>query len=208
MTEVIEKSHDKNDHIGIDKTHDAIETKYYWPNMCKNLYQYVTSCVTCQTRKVKPPQQGTDAPPYPFAKLWLYVTGIYHKTLSGNRYLIGFLDWYSGWPESFAVPDKTAETVVHLVLEETISMYSTPLQIVTDNGSENINREMKHMLQEMNISLVTTSYYHPQGNSMVEHFHQKLHDDMSKKASDSLDTWDIYLNHVLEIFSLLPLVLL
>ena len=71
------------------------------------------------------------------------------------------------------------------------------MQIVTDNGSENINRVMKQTLQEMNISHVTTSYYHPQVNSKVEQFHWTLHDVMSKKASGSLDTWDIYLNQVL-----------
>ena len=36
--EIIEEYHDSNDHMGIDKTHDAIKTKYYWPNMHKNLY--------------------------------------------------------------------------------------------------------------------------------------------------------------------------
>ena len=56
---------------------------------------------------------------------------------------------------------------------------------------------MKQTLQEMNISHVTTSYYHPQDNSKVEQFHWTLHDIMSKEVSDSLDTWDIYLNQVL-----------
>ena len=56
---------------------------------------------------------------------------------------------------------------------------------------------MKHTLQEMNISHVTTSYYHPQGNSQMEQFHQTLYDVMSRKVSDSPDTWDIYLNQVL-----------
>ena len=59
-------------------------------------------------------------------------------------YILGFVDWYSGWPEALAVPDKTAETVVHLLLEEIVPRYSTPLQTVTDNGSENINRVKKH----------------------------------------------------------------
>ena len=45
---------------------------------------------------------------------------------------------------AFAVPDKTPETVAHFLLEETIPRYSTPLQIVTDNGDENVNRVMKH----------------------------------------------------------------
>ena len=120
-------------------------------------------------KKVKLPQQKTDAPPYPFAKLGLDVSGPYHKTLSGNKYILGFVDWYSEWPEAFAVPDKIAETVVHLLLEDIIP--STPLQIVTDNSSENNNRVMKHTLQEMNISHVTTSHYHLHGHSKVQQFH-------------------------------------
>ena len=63
----------------------------------------------------------------------------YPKTLSGNKYLIGFVYWYSGWPEAFTVPDKTAETVAHLLLEGRMPRYSTPLQIVTDSVGENIN---------------------------------------------------------------------
>ena len=55
---------------------------------------------------------------------------------------------------------------------------------------------MKHTLHEVNISHVTTYYYHPQGSSKVEQFHRKLHDVMSKKVSDSLDTWDIYFNQL------------
>ena len=31
--EVIEQCHDNNGHMGIDKSNDAIKTKYYWPNM-------------------------------------------------------------------------------------------------------------------------------------------------------------------------------
>ena len=89
--EVIKQYHHNNGHMGIGKTHDAIKTKYQWPNMYKNLYQYVASCVTFQTRnlrKVKP-QQETDSPPYLFAKLGLDVSGPYPKTLSCNKYIIG-----------------------------------------------------------------------------------------------------------------------
>ena len=67
--EVIGQYHDNNGKLGIDKTNDAIKTKHYWPNMYEDLYQYITSCVTCQTRnlrKVKPPKQETDALSYPF----------------------------------------------------------------------------------------------------------------------------------------------
>ena len=60
-----------------------------------------------------------------------------------------------------------------------------------------INRVMKHILEERNISYVTTSYYHPCGDSKVWKFHWTLHDVMLKKVSDNLDTWDIDLNQAL-----------
>ena len=94
-------------------------------------------------------------------------------------------------------PDKSAETVAHFIIDEIIPRHSTPLQIVSDNGSENINKVIKHTLEENNISHITTSYYHPQDNSKVERFHRTLHDVMSKRVSENVQTWDIYLNQVL-----------
>ena len=39
-------------------------------------------------KKGQPPQQETEVPPYPFAKLGLDVSGSYPKTLSGNKNII------------------------------------------------------------------------------------------------------------------------
>ena len=109
-------------------------------------------------KKVRPPQQETDAPPFPFAKLGLGVSGPYLTTLSGNKYIISFVDWYSGWPEAFPVPDKSAETVAHSIVDEIIPSHSTPLQIVSDNGSENVNKVIKHTLEENNISHISVNF--------------------------------------------------
>ena len=95
---------------------------------------------------------------FPSAKLDIDVSRPYPTILSGNKYIC-FVDWYSGWPEAFAVPGRSAETVVHLVLDEIIPWHSTPLQTVTDNNTENINKVMKYTLdlrEQMNISHVTT----------------------------------------------------
>ena len=81
---VIKQYHDNNGHMGIDKVYDSIGLKYYWPNMYKELHDYVNSCVTCQTRnltKVRPPLQETDIPPHPFAKVSVDLSGHYPKTL-------------------------------------------------------------------------------------------------------------------------------
>ena len=199
-SEVIKQYHDSNGHLGIDKTFDAIRQKYYWPNLYKELYDYVGKCVTCAQRnlkKIRAPVQETDIPPFSMAKLGLDLSGPYPRSLSGNKYIVGFVDLYSGWPEAFAVPDKTAATIAHLLLEEIFPRYSSPLEIITDNGTENENQVVRETLEALNICHVKTSYYHPQGNAKVERFHRTLHDVLAKKLEDNLTTWDIHLNQTL-----------
>ena len=60
--------------------------------------------------------------------------------MSENKYSIAFVDWYSGWPEAVPVPDKTAETVADLIIDQIIPRIGCPLQIVSDNGTENVNK--------------------------------------------------------------------
>ena len=107
--------------MSVQKTFDSIRQKYYWPNLFKEINNCVSECTICQTRaleKIRLPLQETDIPPYPVAKLSLDLSDPYPTSLSGNKYIIAFVDWYSGWPEAFAVPDKTADTVADLIIEQ------------------------------------------------------------------------------------------
>ena len=199
-SKVVTQYHDQNGHMGVQKTYDSIRQKYFWPNLFQELYDYVSKCVPCQTRskqKTKPLLQKPDLPPYPFAKLSLDLSGPYPKTLSGNKYIIAFVDWYSGWPEAFAVPDKTADNVAHLIIEEIFPRFGCPLELVTDNGSENINKVVRETLESLNIHHVRTSFYNAKSNSKVERFHRTLHDILAKRLLHGQDTWDLHLNQVL-----------
>lgn len=197
---VVQQYHDALGHMGVDKTYDVIRQKYYMPNLYKRLHSCIDGCVVCQTRsnkKNQPPLQETDILPFPMAKIGLDLSGPYPASLSGNKYIVSFIDIYSGWPEAFPVPDKSADNIVHLILEEIYPRYDCPLQILTDNGTENINKKVEETLKELNINHITTSYYSPQGNGKVERFHRTLHDVMAKKLVDSAQTWDIHLNQTL-----------
>ena len=156
--------------------------------MFKEINKYVSECTICQTRslqKVKQPLQETDIPPYQIAKLSLDLSGPYPTTLSGNRYIIAFVDWYSGWPEAFSVPDETAETVADLIVDKIFLRFGSCLQLVTDNGTENVNRIVKETLDMLKINHVLTSIYHPQSNAKVERFHRTLYDILAKKVADN-----------------------
>lgn len=148
-------------------------------------------------KKIKPPIQETDIPPYPFAKIGMDVSGPYPTTVSGNKYIVSCTCLYSAWVEAFAVPDKSTETICHILIDEISPRFSAVLEIQTDNGSEFGSRHFKETLEAFNINHVKTSFYHPQSNSKVERFHRTCHDVLSKKIQDNMTTWDLYLNQAL-----------
>ena len=140
---------DQNGHISVQKTFDSKRQKYYWPNMSNGINTYVSECVVCQTRslqKFKQPQQETDIPRYPMAKLSIDVLGPYPTTLSGNKIIIAFADCYSCWPEVFAVSDKIGETVASLIIDQIFPIFGSSLQIVTDNSTGNVNKVVNETL--------------------------------------------------------------
>lgn len=98
--------------------------------------------------------QDTGIPSYPFAKVGLDLSGPYPIYKSGNMYNIAFFVWLTIWPEAFSVPEKSAHQIVYLLVEEIFPRYGSPLDIVTDSGSENINRALRHTIDELNIDHV------------------------------------------------------
>lgn len=197
---VLVQYHDESGHMGVDKTFHSIKQKYFWPCLLREINDFISKCIPCQTRNLKkqhPHIQECDFPPFPFAKIALDVSGPYPKTHSGNQYIVTFIDMYSGWPEAFAVPNKKAETVVHLLVDEIFPRFGTPLQLLTDNGPENVNKAMKKTLEDLNVHHVTTSFYHPQSNGKVERFHRTMHDVLAKKIGNNEQSWDVYINQML-----------
>ena len=116
--------------------------------------------------------------------------------MSGNKYIVSFCDLYSGWPLTYPVPDRSAENIVQLQIDEIFPVHSAPLQILTDNGQELLASSVEETLHALNIHHVT-SYYSPQGNGKVERFHKTMHDVMAKQIKEDISTWDLYFNEML-----------
>ena len=199
-SEVLKQYHDELGHFGVDKTYQTMGRKFYWPNMFQQAYEYVNKCVTCQERVLKAkkaPLQNPDLPPYPFAKVHMDISGPYPRSLSNNRYILSIVCAYSGWPDAWCLPDKSAESIAHILIEEYFPKYSAPLQIVTDNALEFCSETLENTFKALNIDHITTSYYHPQSNSTVERYHRVLGDLLAKKLDRDLTTWDLHLNQCL-----------
>ena len=73
----------------------------FWYSTFKELWDNISACVQCNTRNLQPLLHETDI--VQFAKISLDHSRSVPLTLSGNIYIVRFVDWLYGLIESFAV---------------------------------------------------------------------------------------------------------
>ena len=114
---IIHKHHDKvfAGHQGIKQTRDLLKLHYYWPNMNRDMENYVKPCESCSKLKV---QKNPTAPlgelpetSYPFEVTSLDICGPYPETKRGKWYLLTFIDHFSRFPEVIPLLRQDASTV-------------------------------------------------------------------------------------------------
>ena len=91
--------------------------------MRNDVHKFCRSCLVCSTRKGT---RGTCKPPLqpipvggPFHQVGVDILQL-PLTTKGNRYVVVFMDYLTKWPEAFAIPDQTAETIAKVLVKEVI----------------------------------------------------------------------------------------
>ena len=72
----------------------------------------------------------------PMKRFALVVLGPLPQSATGNRdiHVVIIADYFTKWPEAFAVPNQEATTVANLLVCEFMCRYRVPLEIHSDQG--------------------------------------------------------------------------
>ncbi|KAL0605552.1 Gag-Pol polyprotein [Plecturocebus cupreus] len=87
-----------------------------------------------------------------------------HKKL---RYLLTFVDTFSGWIEAFSTSRETADTVASILTQEIIPRFGLPATIQSDNGPAFIAQVVQLVAKSLNISWKLHIPYHPQSSARI-----------------------------------------
>ena len=121
------------------------------------------------------------------------------KTLSGKRYIIVAMDYFSRWPEARAIEATNSETVVTFIYEKIICRFGTPKVIQSDQETHFVNEVIKHLIEKFRIRYSLSSPYYPQSNGLVERFNKTLCNGIAKVAK-TIQEWDSYIAPVLFVY--------
>jgi transposase InsO family protein len=110
------------------------------------------------------------------------------------RYILVITDIFSKWVEAYATPDKSAESVACILVNEYFVQYGAPHQIHSDQVGEFQNCMVQFVCRMLDIHQTRTSANHPQSDGQVETFNRSLHKMLNSVVeNDECNTWDDYI---------------
>lgn len=182
---IMHQHESKTNHRGISETYGRLKQIYYWPNMKKDINEYINDCNICQTLKYSRlqsyvPLVRTETPSKPFQMIHID-TFIFDS----NNFLTIF-DKFSKFGQAFYY-DKNAKSVCDKLIKF-FSFYGCPESITCDNGGEFNNNLLKELLKTQKINVHFTTPRHHESNSPVERFHSTLIEHLRILKEKNKDT--------------------
>jgi len=195
-------------HMGVKKTTDRITMHFFWPGVTFDIKKYCATCPQCQlvARKLKSnraPLKPTEIITEPFKKVAIDLVGELPKSATGYKYILTIVDYATRYPE--AIPLRTTSSkVIADALIQFFSRVGIPEELVSDQGSNFIGKLMTELYENLGITKIKTSVYHPEGNGLVERFHSTLKAMLKKFVGECVNTWDKYLPYLLFAYREVP----
>jgi transposase InsO family protein len=113
-----------------------LKSKYYIPGLKHQLEQIVHNCVPCQKvnacRSKAAPGKGLLGDRV--GTYWEVDFTIIKPGKYGYKYLLVFIDTFSGCVEAFPTKQETVPVVAKKILEEIFPLFGVPKVIGSDNG--------------------------------------------------------------------------
>ncbi|XP_044764622.1 uncharacterized protein K02A2.6-like isoform X2 [Coccinella septempunctata] len=183
--QILQKLHEG--HLGINKCRNRANESVYWPNISRDIVDYVNNCHIClkfKNNNPRLPMLSHDIPERPWQRIGADICEYKGKTF------LAIMDYYSKWIELRSMRFKTAQEVSR-VLMKVFSCHGFPDYLVADNQPFN-SVHLKEFLGEYNTTLITSSPNYPRGNGLAEKC-VNICKNMLKKCQAEGGNLDFYL---------------
>ena len=191
-------------HPGISATLKLIKSRYYWPDIDKNIRTWCRECTSCQQAKI---QQHTKSEKTPFnlpssrfETVHIDIVGplppvkSFGETyISPYKYLLTCIDRASRWIEAIPLSEITASSIAKAFLTTWISRFGVPLYVVTDRGSQFESELFSELSTLVGFHRLRTTAYHPQTNGIIERAHRTIKTAITARKQAWLDALPVIL---------------
>uniref|UniRef100_A0A3P9LUG1 Gypsy retrotransposon integrase-like protein 1 n=1 Tax=Oryzias latipes TaxID=8090 RepID=A0A3P9LUG1_ORYLA len=188
-------------HFRNTKTVKRLRARFYWPGCRQAAELHVHCCDLCTAHKGPTQQSRAPLQQYlvgaPMERVGVDVLGPFPLTESGNRYVLVAMDYFTKWPEVYAVPDQSATTTAKYLVEGMFTRFGVPNELHSDQGRNFESRLFAEVCKSMGVRKTRTTPLHPQSDGLVERFNRTLATQLATLTSTHQRDWDQHLPLVL-----------
>jgi transposase InsO family protein len=185
-------------HFGPRKTRELLERKYYWPELRRDVQEYVTSCQVCQKTKAKRHRPyGTLKPlPYPEGP-WQELSMDFITDLPPSRRGQGVYDAILVIVDrhtkmTLYIPTEktaTAADLAELFIQAVVSRFGSPKGIVSDRGSVFTSKFWAEVCLYLKVKRRLSTAFHPQTDGQTERQNQVLETYLRIFCEEQQSNW-------------------
>ena len=182
------------EHLSRRKTYEKLKKRFYWCNMHHDVSYWCRICPTCGSRKLPP--RRVKAPMrqykvgYPKERIAIDISGPYHVSKKGNKYLLVVSDYFTKWVDDIPLKTQEATHVAEEPVNRFISIFGVPLQLHSDRGTNFQSKVFQEVCSLLGIEKTRTTARRPQSDGMVEHVNRTIQNMNASYVSDKQDDWD------------------
>ena len=193
----MESEHDSQvaGHMGMDKTMEMIDRNFYWPEMVKDIEDFVRSCEDCQKNKApRHRRHGTLHPLELSYAPWDSISMDFITQLpksDGCSTVWVIVDRFTKMAHFVPVKDgqKTAEGCAKLFLDNIWKLHGLPSSIISDRDPVFTSRFWAELMGRLDVRLRKSTAFHPQTDGQTERVNQSLEQYLRQYCNYEQDNW-------------------
>jgi len=197
-TYMMTAAHDYNGHRGFYATNSLLTQRFWWPEMEKDVNNFVKTCHNCQERQkqlIRIPPSLTETP----SIFEIAHVDIMHMTPASNgcKYIAHGRDNLTSWAEARALKDEKARSIALWLYEDILCRWGGLKTIVTDNG-ESFKAAVEWIENKWGIKHIKISPYNSKANGIIERPHWDIRQMLYKATGASnVNKWYWFLHAIL-----------
>lgn len=184
-------------HLRFFKTYHRLAENFFWPNMYKDVNNFVRSCTACLSRRSASkvstaPNVPVDQSEFPGERCHMDVFGPLKPTKNKNIYVLSAIDAFSKFIHLIPLPDLKSQTVARAFFDNYIIHRGSPHTLITDNASYFKSKEFGEFCKIQGIEKRHISAYSAHVNGRIEKTNQSLANILATLSSND-ENWDVLL---------------
>ncbi len=161
-----------NAHPSAAKMLYAMRDCIQWKGMTADIQDYVNKCGRCQLYRAggydKPELISRGTLSYPMQRISLDILSLEKIPGRSSPYVLVIIDEFTKYAEAYPIRHQDATTVANKMVNNFISRYGIPEEIITDCGGCFLSNLFLNICKQLQIKKLNANAYHPQGNGSNE----------------------------------------